>query len=86
MMPVSKDLQWLSRWTVEYHSYTDDAMGMVEDSDELGKLSRGFSSAYICRYMSKHEPKTGNNSIVEGVHMLFFLGLHRDARVKQGAR
>jgi hypothetical protein len=29
---------------VEYHSYTDDAMGVVEDLDELGKLGRGFSS------------------------------------------
>jgi hypothetical protein len=44
MMSVSKDLEWLSRQTVEYRSYTDDAMGMVEDLDELGKLGRGFSS------------------------------------------
>jgi hypothetical protein len=29
---------------VEYRSYTDDAMGMVEDLDELEKLGRGFSS------------------------------------------
>jgi hypothetical protein len=29
---------------VEYHSYMDDAMGMVEDLYELGKLGRGFSS------------------------------------------
>jgi hypothetical protein len=29
---------------VEYHLYTDDAMGVVEDLDELGKLGRGFSS------------------------------------------
>jgi hypothetical protein len=29
---------------VEYHSSKDDAMGMVEDLDELGKLGRGFSS------------------------------------------
>jgi hypothetical protein len=43
-MSVSKDLEWLSRRTAEYHSYTDDAMGMVEDLDELGKLGRGFSS------------------------------------------
>jgi hypothetical protein len=43
-MSVSKDLEWLSRQTVEYRSYTDDAMGMVEDLDELGKLGRGFSS------------------------------------------
>jgi hypothetical protein len=44
MMLVSKDLEWLSRKTAEYHSYTDDAMGMVEDLDELGKLGRGFFS------------------------------------------
>jgi hypothetical protein len=43
-MSVSKDLEWLSRWTVEYYSYMDDAMGVVEDLDELGKLGRGFSS------------------------------------------
>jgi hypothetical protein len=29
---------------MEYRSYTDDAMGVVEDLDELGKLGRGFSS------------------------------------------
>jgi hypothetical protein len=43
MMSASKDLEWLSRWTAEYPSYTDDSMGMVEDLDELGKLGRGFS-------------------------------------------
>jgi hypothetical protein len=43
-MSVNKDLGWLSRRIVEYHSYTNDAMGMVEDLDELGKLGRGFSS------------------------------------------
>jgi hypothetical protein len=44
MMSVNKDLEWLSRQTTEYHSYPDDAMGVVEDFDELGKLGRGFSS------------------------------------------
>jgi hypothetical protein len=44
MMSVSKDLEWLSRRTVEYRSYTNDAMGMVEDLDVLGKLGQGFSS------------------------------------------
>jgi hypothetical protein len=44
MMSVNKDLEWLSRWTAMYHSYMNDAMGMVEDLDELGKLGRGFSS------------------------------------------
>jgi hypothetical protein len=44
MMSVSKDLEWMSRWTAEYHSYMDDAMGVMEDLDELGKLGRGFSS------------------------------------------
>jgi hypothetical protein len=43
-MSVSKDLEWLSRWTVEYRSYMDDAMGVVEDLDELGNLGRGSSS------------------------------------------
>jgi hypothetical protein len=43
-MSISKDLKWLSRRTVEYHSYTDDAMGVVEDLDKLGKLGQGFSS------------------------------------------
>jgi hypothetical protein len=43
-MSVIKDLEWLSRWIAEYRSYTDDAMGMVEDLDELGKLGRGFFS------------------------------------------
>jgi hypothetical protein len=38
MMSVRNDLEWLSRQTVEYRSYMDDAMGMVEDLDELGKL------------------------------------------------
>jgi hypothetical protein len=44
MMLVSKDLEWLGRQTAEYRSYTEDAMGVVEDLDELGKLGRGFSS------------------------------------------
>jgi hypothetical protein len=39
MMSVSKDLEWLSRQTVEYCSYMDDAMGVVEDLNELGKLA-----------------------------------------------
>jgi hypothetical protein len=43
-MSVSKDLEWLSRRTMEYRSYMDDAMGVVEDLDELAKLGRGFSS------------------------------------------
>jgi hypothetical protein len=43
-MSVSKDLESLSRRTAENHSYTDDAMGVVEDLDELVKLGRGFSS------------------------------------------
>jgi hypothetical protein len=38
------DLEWLSRQTVEYRSSKDDAMGVVEDLDELGKLGWGFSS------------------------------------------
>jgi hypothetical protein len=43
-MSFSKDLEWLSRWTEEYHSYMTDVMGMVEDLDEIGKYGRGFSS------------------------------------------
>ena len=43
MMSVSNDLEWLSRRTAKYSSYTDDAMGVVEDLDKLGKLGRGFS-------------------------------------------
>jgi hypothetical protein len=44
MMLVSKELEWLSRWTAEYHSYMDDAMGVVEDLDKLGKVGQGFSA------------------------------------------
>jgi hypothetical protein len=44
MVTTTRDLEWLSRRTVEYHSSKDDAMGMVEDLDKLGKLGRGFSS------------------------------------------
>jgi hypothetical protein len=43
-MSFSKELEWLSRRTMEYRSYTDDSTGVVEDLDELGKLGRGFSS------------------------------------------
>jgi hypothetical protein len=38
MMSVNKDLEWLSSRIAEYHSYMDDAMSVVEDLDELGKL------------------------------------------------
>jgi hypothetical protein len=44
MMSVNKDLEWLSRQTSKYRSYTDNVVGVVEDLDELGKLGRGFSS------------------------------------------
>jgi hypothetical protein len=44
MVMVNKDLEWLSRRTEEYHSSKDDAMGIVEDLDEIGKLGCGFSS------------------------------------------
>jgi hypothetical protein len=40
-MSVRKDLEWLGRRTVEYRSYMDNAMGVV-DLDELGKLGRVF--------------------------------------------
>jgi hypothetical protein len=38
MAAINRDLKWLSRWTVEYCSSTDVAIGVVEDLDELGKL------------------------------------------------
>jgi hypothetical protein len=38
MILASKDLEWLSRKIMEYRSYTDDAMDVVEDLDELGKV------------------------------------------------
>jgi hypothetical protein len=44
MAMATRDLEWLSRWTAEYRSTKDDAMEVVEDLDELGKLARGFSS------------------------------------------
>jgi hypothetical protein len=44
MATINKDLEWLSRWTEEYHSSKDDTMGVVEDLDEIGKLGQGFSS------------------------------------------
>jgi hypothetical protein len=44
MEMATRDLEWLNRRTTEYHSSKDDAMGMVEDLDELGKLGQGFSS------------------------------------------
>jgi hypothetical protein len=44
MVMATRDLEWLSRQTTEYCSSKDDAMGVVEDLDELGKLGRGFSS------------------------------------------
>jgi hypothetical protein len=44
MATINKDLEWLSRRTEKYHSSKDDAMGVVEDLDEMGKLGRGFSS------------------------------------------
>jgi hypothetical protein len=44
MVMATRDHEWLSRRTAEYHSSKDDAMGMVEELDELGKLGRGFSS------------------------------------------
>jgi hypothetical protein len=40
MVAAIRDLEWLSRRTAEYHSSRDDAMGVVEDLDELGKLGR----------------------------------------------
>jgi hypothetical protein len=44
MAAATRDLELLSRLTAEYRSSKDNAMGVVEDLDELGKLGRGFSS------------------------------------------
>jgi hypothetical protein len=44
MAIINKDLEWLSKRTEEYRSSKDDAMGVVEDLDEIGKLGREFSS------------------------------------------
>jgi hypothetical protein len=42
MMLISKDHEWLSRRTVEYRSYMDDAIGMVEHLDESENLAEAF--------------------------------------------
>jgi hypothetical protein len=44
MVAISRDLEWLNRWTAEYCSSTDNAIGVLEDLDELGKLGQDFSS------------------------------------------
>jgi hypothetical protein len=44
MAAINRDLEWLNRRTMKYCSSTDNAIGVVEDLDELGKLGRGFSS------------------------------------------
>jgi hypothetical protein len=44
MSMINKDIEWLSKRTEEYCSSKDDAMGVVEDLDEIGKLGRWFSS------------------------------------------
>jgi hypothetical protein len=38
MVAINIDLEWLNRQTSEYCSSTDNAIGVVEDLDELGKL------------------------------------------------
>jgi hypothetical protein len=38
MTAINRDLEWLNRYTSEYCSSTDNAIGVVEDLDELGKL------------------------------------------------
>jgi hypothetical protein len=42
MATSTRDLEWLSRRTTEYCSSKDNAMGVVEDLDELGKLGEVF--------------------------------------------
>jgi hypothetical protein len=44
MAAINKDLEWLNRQIAGYCSSMDNAIGVVEDLDELGKLDRGFSS------------------------------------------
>jgi hypothetical protein len=44
MVAINRDLKWLSRRTAKYCSSMGDAIGVVQDLDELGKLGRGFSS------------------------------------------
>jgi hypothetical protein len=44
MAAINGDLEWLSRRTMEYCSSMDDAIGVVEDLDELGKFGQVFSS------------------------------------------
>jgi hypothetical protein len=44
MTMIYKDLKWLSKRTEECHSSKDDAMGVVENLDKIGKLVRRFSS------------------------------------------
>jgi hypothetical protein len=99
MVAATRDLEWLSRRTVEYRSSKDDDMGMVDDLDDLGKLGRGFSSmddiekvdiadgvipwpTYVSACLNTSQ-NTGNNRVVEGVQVLFCLGLYRDARVSR---
>jgi hypothetical protein len=38
MSTKRKDHEWLHRRTEEYRSSKDDAMGVVDDLDEMGKL------------------------------------------------
>jgi hypothetical protein len=44
MAMINKDLDWLSKRTEDYRSSKVNAMGIVEDLDEIGKLGLGFSS------------------------------------------
>jgi hypothetical protein len=62
----------------------DNAMGVVEDLDELGKLGQGFSSMDDLEKVHIGDGVIPRPTYVS-VHVLFCLGLHRDARVKQGA-
>jgi hypothetical protein len=65
MMSVSKDLEWLSRQTVEYHSYTDDAMGVVEDLDELEKVDIGDGVISRPIYVSARLNTSQKQEIIE---------------------
>jgi hypothetical protein len=103
MTMATRDLDCLSRRTTEYHSSKDNAMGMVEDLDEIGMLGWGFSSMDDLEkvdigdgvipqptYVSVRLNTSQKQEIIEllKAYMCYFacLGLHRDARVEQGAR
>jgi hypothetical protein len=56
--------------------------------DDIEKIDIGDGVVPWPTYVSVRlntSQKIRNNRVVEGVHVLFCLGLYQDARVKQGA-